>query len=50
MQKKLYPGDFLIADPSILGDASFHRAVVLICGIEDILPWDSFLTKPMIFL
>ena len=29
------PGDFLIADPSILGDTSFHRAVVLIGAVND---------------
>ena len=45
MEKKLHPGDFLIADPSILGDLSFHRAVVLICGIEDKSPMGFIFNK-----
>ena len=45
MEKKLHPGDFLIADPSILGDASFHRAVVLICGIENKSPMGFIFNK-----
>lgn len=45
MEKKLHPGDFLIADPSILGDVSFHRAVVLICGIEDKSPMGFIFNK-----
>ena len=45
MEKKLHPGDFLIADPSILGDLSFHRAIVLICGIEDKSPMGFIFNK-----
>ena len=45
MEKKLHPGDFLIADPSILGDLSFHRTVVLICGIEDKSPMGFIFNK-----
>ncbi|MGB0366722.1 MAG: YqgE/AlgH family protein [Flavobacteriaceae bacterium] len=45
MEKKLHPGDFLIADPSILGDASFHRAVVLICVIEKKSPMGFIFNK-----
>ena len=43
--KKLYPGDFLVADPSIIGDITFHRAVVLICAIEDKAPMGFIFNK-----
>ncbi len=45
MKDKLYPGDFLIADPSIMGDLNFHRAVILICTIEDKAPMGFIFNK-----
>lgn len=45
MEHKLYPGDFLIADPSIIGDFTFHRAVILLCSIEDKAPMGFIFNK-----
>ena len=45
MDNQLHNGDFLIADPSILGDLSFHRAIVLICAIEDKAPMGFIFNK-----
>ena len=42
-------GDFLIADPSILGDTSFHRAVVFISAIHDKSPMGFIINKPFDF-
>ncbi len=49
MNKKLHQGDLLIADPSIIGDASFHRAVVLITAINDHAPMGLILNKRLDF-
>ena len=45
MDNKLQPGDFLVADPSILGDVCFHRAMVLICAIENSSPMGFIFNK-----
>ena len=45
MDKKLHSGDFLIADPSIIGDRSFHRAVVLISEIANKSPMGFIFNK-----
>ena len=42
-------GDFLIADPSILGDTSFHRAVVFISAKHDKSPMGFIINKPFDF-
>ena len=49
MYKKLHPSDFLIADPSILGDLSFHRSAVIICSIEENAPMGFIFNKPYDF-
>ena len=49
MNKQLHKGDLLIAEPSIIGDASFHRAVVLITAIHDHAPMGFVLNKPFDF-
>lgn len=47
----LFPrtGDCLVADPSILGDTSFHRSVVLICATEEKSPMGFIINKPFDF-
>ncbi len=50
MKMKLHPGDFLVADPSILGDLSFHRAIVLICAIQNKAPMGFIFNKTYDFL
>lgn len=42
-------GNFLIANPSIIGDASFHRAVVLLSAIEKEQPMGFIINKPFDF-
>ena len=49
MNEKLHKGDLLIADPSIIGDATFHRAVVLITAINDQAPMGLILNKCLDF-
>jgi putative transcriptional regulator len=49
MSIKLHKGNLLIAEPSIIGDVSFHRAVVLISEIHDKAPLGFILNKPFDF-
>lgn len=49
MAKHLLPGDYLIADPSIVGDPSFHRSVVLITAIENQCPMGFVMNKAFDF-
>lgn len=49
MSNPLRPGDYLIADPSIIGDLSFHRSVVLITAIENRSPMGFVINKAFDF-
>lgn len=42
-------GNYLIANPSIVGDPSFHRAVVLISAIEEDQPMGFIVNKTFDF-
>lgn len=49
MERRINLGDFLIADPSILGDTHFHRSVILICAVQDESPMGFIVNKPFHF-
>lgn len=42
-------GDLLIADPSIIGDETFHRAAVFISAIHENSPMGFIINKPFDF-
>ena len=42
-------GDLLIADPSIIGDETFHRAAVFITAIHEDSPMGFIINKPFDF-
>ena len=42
-------GDFLIADPSILGDVFFHRSIVYLSAIHNKRPMGFIINKPFEF-
>ncbi|MGB2086247.1 MAG: YqgE/AlgH family protein [Flavobacteriaceae bacterium] len=49
MTTRLHQGDLIVADPSIIGDVSFHRSVIVIAAIHDSNPMGFVINKPFEF-
>ena len=49
MTNKLQKGDLLIADPSIIGDETFHRSIIMITAIHEKSPMGFIINKPFDF-
>ena len=50
MDMKIHQGNLLIAEPSIIGDANFHRSVVLLANHKESASLGFILNKPFDFL
>lgn len=47
MSNKIVAGDLLIAHPSLLGDDTFHRSVILLCSLENEAPIGFILNQSL---